>query len=229
MFVSLMITLAIFVIGAIALLVIYLKSKKTPKPQTESFFPVEEIINGSLKIGSSFIRILSVQPVNYYLLNPSDQQAFEEALMDAVRSLNIPFQVFSTVRSVDVRIPSLQLKEIAVQETPVRARYAKDLANYLEATVSEKAFQKRDTFVVVWADTLQDVDSHMYQAMEAFSRARVTLIPLGSAEVVDLLYELFNRDAIFKPSLSVERGALEKFVKGRGIVIQAKEHLEETA
>jgi len=220
--VSLLISLGIFIAGVIVLVVFYLKNKKTSKPQVESFFPVEEIVNGALKIGASYVKILSVQPVNYYLLNPSDQQAFEEALMDAVRSLNIPFQVFSTVRSVDVRIPSMQLKEISVHETPVRAKYARDLAGFLEATVSEKAFQQRNTFVIVWSDSLQDLDSRMYQAIEAFSRARVTLIPLNTAESIDLLYELFNRDAIFKPALAVQQGALEKFVKGKGIVIHAE-------
>jgi len=222
MLTSLIISLVIFAFGIIFFLVLYLKNRKAPRKTGKHFFSIDNIQEGILEVSGSYCRILKLSPVNYYLLTPDEKQAFEHSLMDVLRSLNVPFQVFSTARAVDARGPAEQMRIIAGKEKGVRAEYAWKLASILEATVRHRALRARDAHIIVSGSSEEEVNANALQVASAFSRARVNLVSLNSEETADLLYEVMNRDPLFKPSLAVAKGALEDFTAGKGVVANVK-------
>lgn len=222
MLTSLIISLVIFAFGIIFFLVLYLKNRKAPRKTGEQFFSINNIQRGIVELPSSYCRISKLSPVNYYLLTPDEKQAFEHSLMDVLRSLNVPFQVFSTARAVDAREPAEWMKKIAREEKGVRAEYAWSLASILEATVRHSTLRARDAYIIVSGSSEEEVNANALQVANAFSRARINLTAVSSEETADLLYEVLNRNPLFKPSRAVAKGAFEDFTAGKGVVANVK-------
>lgn len=219
---SLLFSLGVLLIGGVVLAVMYFR-RRDKKPEEAGFIPVVRIADGCIETPHGYSAVLKLTPVNYYLLTPEEQSAFEAALMEALRSLDIPVQFFTTARSVDMRGPASELRQIGMRETGVRAVYARSLAAVLDNVVKVRTLKTRDACIVVSDPERDKADVKAARVAEMFARAKVRSARLQDAELADFLYEVLNRDPLFKPSQAVEKGALSEFAVGKGVVVGAGE------
>lgn len=219
---SLLFSLGVMLVGTAALAVMYFRLRGKTPPGVD-FVPVRKIAGGCIETPQGYSAVLKLYPVNYHLLTPEEQNAFEAALMDVLRSMDMPVQFFTTARSVDMRGPASELRQIGMRETGVRANYARSLAAVLEGVVRVRTLRTRSAYLVVSDADREKVEVKAARAAEMLARARVRSARLGDSELADFLYEVLNRDPLFKPSAAVEKGALSEFTVGKGVVVGAGE------
>lgn len=220
---SLILSFGILILGAVVMALIYSKSKKENAPakvKQVELFPVEKIENGIIYTPYGLVRMLKVIPINYFLLSDEEKDIFEKALMDILRAVDFPVQFFSYMKAINMRENVMELKSLARElDSQVKRNYAESLAETLQGIFKNRSYKTSDSYLVLFAEDRETLESRTILIGTLFDRARVTLRPVTSEETADIMHEIFNRNSLFRPSVAIEHGVLNDLVEGKGMVV----------
>lgn len=182
--------------------------------------------------GGEYRVVLALRGINFNLLTDEEKASIAASLRGAAFALGYPVQFFTTTQMLDLTRAAQEIAELGQDLTGPLAEYAFMQIQYFEALSRTRQVTTRRAYAVlgVSKQAREDAGRELYSLVSRFASAvepvgaKVTV--LTPEAVYDLLFSLFNRDRIFRPSAALEKGGLSLYKRG---VMPVAELAEETA
>ncbi len=189
---------------------------------TQSFVPVQEVRNGVVILKDGGYRgILMCSSVNFSLKSEDEQRGIIDGFQTFINSLDFTVQIVVHSRKIDIR-PYLNLlqERLAVQSTELMRLQLREYMNFIGNFVEGTDIMTKMFYVIVpftpaetaaIGKSISNIGKkHEDSQMKDFEEYRVQLeqrlslvasglsasglraIPLGTEEVIELLYKSFN-------------------------------------
>lgn len=199
---------------------------------TQQFVEIQEVRDGVIFLKNGGLRqLLIVSGVNFDLKSETEQEMMTSAYQNLLNALDFSLQIFIHSRRVNVEPYLQKLQERQSQETNelLKTQIA-EYIEFIRAFVANNAIMDKTFFVVVPYDpmalpkaakgvlsffkkksaeptegpqrNLQQLRQRVDQVIVGLQQMGLRVVPLGSEETLELIYNLYN------PQL-IERGALE--------------------
>lgn len=178
----------------------------------QEYLLVQGVDHGVVDLGSHEWRaIVEVAPVNFWLLSRDEQDRYQELFRVLLDAQQDPLSIFVLARRVDIR------EAVAAWATPAPGRslspalqeYAALVSQDLLALVEARALLTRGFyFVLHWRPTAKvlarqtDISKAAHQALRLRQQELIAQLgrmglkahPLSTAETLQLLFDVYNRD-----------------------------------
>ncbi|SMB96385.1 hypothetical protein SAMN00808754_1473 [Thermanaeromonas toyohensis ToBE] len=175
--------------------------------------------------------ILALRGINFNLLTDEEKASIAASLRGTAFALGYPVQFFTTTQMLDLTRAAQEIAELGRDLTGPLAEYAFMQIQYFEALSRTRQVTTRRAYAVlgVSGHTREQAERELYSLVSRFASA---VEPVGAKvrvltpeAVYDLLFSLLNRDRIFRPSLSLEKGGLSLYKKGVTPVAEVAEEV----
>lgn len=193
---------------------------------TQEFVPIKEVRDGVIIMNDGSMRsILMASSVNFALKSSDEQNAIIFQFQNFLNSLNFSVQIFIQSRRLDIR-PYLALLEEKKksQVNDLMKIQIKEYSNFIKNFTENVEIMTKSFFVVVpytppklefgkkskpkGKNTTQtedfeedriQLDQRMSIVEGGLSRSGIRTVRLGTEEVVEVFYKLFNPGDVDKP------------------------------
>uniref|UniRef100_UPI003F49AE50 hypothetical protein n=1 Tax=Priestia koreensis TaxID=284581 RepID=UPI003F49AE50 len=194
-----------------------------PDPFEELFSDMEEIVKKMIRFENDrFVMIAEVDPVNYFLLSPEEQEAIDRTFETWLATLHYPVQIYLQNRYVDLSDPIEKMRDIMLgqDDLPINAieygqSMIEDLTRWQELTPRYEtkrylAVSYQVNVKEINADNKDELEEKILQkaynelsrrvsaAANALRKARIGVNRLDNDGIGELLYFAFNRKKAIK-------------------------------
>ncbi|MGE7219172.1 hypothetical protein ACQKJC_22070 [Priestia koreensis] len=194
-----------------------------PDPFEELFSDMEEIVKKMIRFENDrFVMIAEVDPVNYFLLSPEEQEAIDRTFETWLATLHYPVQIYLQNRYVDLSDPIEKMRDIMLgqDDLPTNAieygqSMIEDLTRWQELTpryetkrylsisyqvnVKEiNADDKDELEEKILQKAYNELSRRVSAAANALRKARIGVNRLDNDGIGELLYFAFNRKKAIK-------------------------------
>ncbi|UNL87423.1 hypothetical protein [Priestia koreensis] len=194
-----------------------------PDPFEELFSDMEEIVKKMIRFENDrFVMIAEVDPVNYFLLSPEEQEAIDRTFETWLATLHYPVQIYLQNRYVDLSDPIEKMRDIMLgqDDLPINAieygqSMIEDLTRWQELTPRYEtkrylAVSYQVNVKEINADSKDELEEKILQkaynelsrrvsaAANALRKARIGVHRLDNDGIGELLYFAFNRKKAIK-------------------------------
>jgi type IV secretory pathway VirB4 component len=199
------------------------------KDTTQNFVPIKEVRDGMVVLKDGSLRaILMTSSVNFSLKSEDEQKSIIYQFQNFLNSINFDFQVFVQSRKLDIRpyinlleqrekeqtndLMKVQIKEyiefiksftenanimtkrffIVIPYTPLALKSTK------AAKLAAKKKKKKDN-VDQFVEYRSQLEQRVDVVIQGITRTGVRAVQLGTEEVIEVFYQLFNPGEVEKP------------------------------
>jgi len=198
---------------------------KNSKP-TQEFVPIQEVRDGVIIMRDGSMRvILLASSINFALKSADEQAAITYQFQNFLNSLDFSMQIFLQSRRLDIRPYLALLADRQKQQINDLMRIQiKEYANFIKTFTENVEIMTKNFFVVVpyvplkidfakggskkktgedKADSFEEyriqIDQRVSVVSGGLSRCGIRSVVLGTEEVVEVFYKLFNPGDMDKP------------------------------
>ncbi|KOO48175.1 hypothetical protein AMD01_05055 [Priestia koreensis] len=197
--------------------------EEEPDPFEELFSDMEEIVKKMIRFENDrFVMIAEVDPVNYFLLSPEEQEAIDRTFETWLATLHYPVQIYLQNRYVDLSDPIEKMRDIMLgqddlptnaieygqsmiedltrwQELTPRYETKRYLAISYQVNVKEiNADDKDELEEKILQKATNELSRRMSAAANTLRKARIGVNRLDNDGIGELLYFAFNRKKALK-------------------------------
>lgn len=198
-------------------------SAKASRP-TQDIVPIKEVRDGVVVLKDGGYRaILITSAVNFALKSSDEQQGIVYQFQSFLNSLNFSIQIFVQSRRLDIRpyVATLEVRE-REQTNDLMKIQIREYANFVRRFTELNNIMSKSFFVVVpylppvggvggigraaaVADAAQfeehrtQLEQRVGVVQSGLSRCGVRAVQLGTEEVIELFYRLFNPGDVEQP------------------------------
>ncbi|HEY4507385.1 MAG TPA: TraC family protein [Candidatus Paceibacterota bacterium] len=196
---------------------------KSAKP-TQDIVPIKEVRDGIVVLKDGGYRaILITSAVNFALKSADEQQGIVMQFQSFLNSINFPVQIFVQSRRLDIRpyVATLEARE-REQTNDLMKIQIREYANFIRRFTERNSIMSKSFFVVVpylpavtgvpgigrgaagtEAERFEEHRTQLEQRVgvvqSGLSRCGVRAAQLGTEEVIELFYRLFNPGDVEQP------------------------------
>lgn len=198
-------------------------------------FGIDKIFeDGTIKLTNGlYRRIYEISSLDYELLNESEKDAFELALLGLARSITFPMMYFTFNSRVDIDEPLLRIQKFVTSyeadENEKLKMYAQNLIRSLKNIQHERGIVMRRNFVVIGTakaltekKALTELDISARALANGLAPAKVSVSQLNMFEVLQLLADILNKHTP-KIQEMFRNGVFDLSFNGIGVVVDVNE------
>jgi hypothetical protein len=193
----------------------------------ETIWGIDDIRQGVIiAVDGRYGMLLKIGPIDFHMMNSSEQSAVESALMSTAMAIDSHLQFFSTVELCDTKGCALAISD-ALNSGDLNkdvTDYAINMYNHLDSLMQNRSIHNRSRYIAVTYYTLAGFDHARKEILRIIQvlansllRARINVELVSSDQAVDIFFRFCNRGRMLNPSESVAAGALDLYVTGKGV------------
>src|SRR3989344_3353586 len=199
-----------------------------PSSPTQTFVPVREIRNGVIILKDGDYRgVLMCSSINFAVEGIEEQRAIIEGFQNFLNTLDFSIQIVVTSRKMDLRPYLAMLQEKApLQKTELLRLQLREYIEFVRSFAEQTNIMTKSFYIIVSYSprpTIAGATSFLHRGKSAaradasfeedrvqleqrltltaagLSRAGIRAVPLGTEEIIELLYRAFNPGELENP------------------------------
>jgi hypothetical protein len=192
---------------------------------SQDFVPIRRIHDGILELKDGSIRaVLMASSINLMLKSEDEQISVLGQFQNFLNSLDFSVQIFLQSRELDIR-PYLHLLEdrYEKQESELMKIQVREYIQFIKGFVEDTSIMTKGFYVIVpysiasltdnekgatpqkhFEEYRSQVEQRISVVMQGLSGCGVRTAQLGTEEVVELFYRMFNMGELDRPQVASE-------------------------
>lgn len=206
------------------------KLEGTNKNKLKELIEIEQILpQGTIKLkGNRYRRIYTLSSPDFELLTESEQEAFENALLQFANSITFPIMFYSTTSKIEIGEPLENLKrsiEELADNNKMLANYSRLLYEELKKKSEERRTFVRKSYCIIGTKEINEKKAIsqlnlIEQTIKSGLKiANIKVKKLNEVDILQLLAESLNKNMQTSLKDMINNGSLDYYVSGLGVII----------
>lgn len=194
---------------------------KKLKKNIKEIWGINFIKDGIITTQGQHSIIIELGSVEYKLLNETEQESIDNALINISKTMSYKMQFFSTIVKVDTREKIEEITDnMQKQKNEKMIDYGRSIIEYLEDIMQEEDLYVRKNYLIVTSceeriKAEANLKEFYNNLKYGLSNINISTKILTDAGIIELLYRELNKDSTENVEDIIKKGGLDLYVQNR--------------